>query len=340
MSYRSDGNAIPVVDCESGKKQGHCNGDKLNAEDQRIFQAACTRSCEECQINPRTHYQVKITSTEDSFALNGDEKIPVDITLRPESNKEESYVTISHATETVFDDDIACGSQLQFIIKPQQPYEHGDVDCIMKVVSEMGQMGSDGKVIMAGDLELTFTCINPHNPNPSSDEDNNPSSDEDSYFFDLVSSFENGRSTACASKGCSTELGLESCRQKCEDNASCNAFAFCPKRGSCSRTNRCCIRECSANNLKLTSRWGGWNVYAKRKGCSYSQTSGQICRNSPRITVDGFRGNDVTVETCQSLCNNHDDCVKINYYFGGICTVCGIPSRCYLITSAANAGCH
>jgi len=444
MSYRSNGTAIPVVDCESGKKQGLCSGDKLSAADQRIFQEACTRSCEECQINPRTHYQVKVTSTEDSFALNGAEKIPVDITLRPESNKDESSVTISRATETVFADDIACGSQLQLIIKPKQPYDQGDVDCVIKVISELGRMDSDGKVIMAGDLELTFTCINPHNTNtnPPSNEDSNPSSNENSYFFDLVSSHEFGRMTDCASMGCSTESGgLESCRQRCEDHASCNVFGFCPESGSCPTTNRCCIRECSESdndaqyNLRLTSRWGGWNVYAKKgstyeefgesecyasntqysgdridnpligstvgtadecktkcddlstddshgrrcvafehasqdpkakvpcmfawdcsetsywaggkvyrrtevSSCSYSQTKGHDCLNFARITLDGFRGNDVTVETCQSLCTNQDDCVKINYYVGGICTSCGVPSRCYLISSAANSGCN
>merc|ERR550539_2052217 len=46
------------------------------------------------------------------------------------------------------------------------------------------------------------------------------------------------------------------------------------------------------------------------------------------------------VETCQSLCTNHNDCVKINYYVSGICSACGTPSRCYLISSAANSGCN
>jgi len=40
------------------------------------------------------------------------------------------------------------------------------------------------------------------------------------------------------------------------------------------------------------------------------------------------------------LCTNHDDCVKINYYFNGICSRCGVPSRCYLISSTANSGCR
>merc|ERR1712141_339919 len=75
--------------------------------------------------------------------------------------------------------------------------------------------------------------------------------------------------------------------------------------------------------------------------CSYSERRNRNCYNHRRITVEGFRGNDVTVETCQSLCSNHDDCVSINYYFNGICSTCGVnPSRCYLISSAANSGCR
>jgi len=79
-------------------------------------------------------------------------------------------------------------------------------------------------------------------------------------------------------------------------------------------------------------------VESRVEECYHKQNS-KNCFNYQRITVDGYRGNDVTVETCQTLCSNHNDCVKINYY-KQVCSHCGTPSRCYLISSAADSGCN
>jgi len=120
-----------------------------------------------------------------------------------------------------------------------------------------------------------------------------------------------------------------------------DANDFCISKGG-----RLCSREeletpCAAETgCQFDWRLVWSSTSFSEDGCSYSQTSGHNCLNYNRITIEGFRGNDVTVETCQSLCTNHDDCVKINYYFNGICSGCGTPSRCYLISSAANSGCH
>jgi len=125
-----------------------------------------------------------------------------------------------------------------------------------------------------------------------------------------------------------------SCQRLCAERGDCNYWTFAPW-GDQPKT--CWLKWSNGGRKGRSDRVSGAKHCAD--SCSYSQTSGHDCYNYNRITIEGFRGNDVTVETCQSLCTNHDDCVKINYYFNGICTGCGTPSRCYLISSAANSGC-
>jgi len=164
MQYQYDGNTLTVVSCEAGKNQGFCDeSSMLEEKDLITFQKACKRSCTGCQPNLRTYYQVTVIATEDSFAWKGDDKIPVTVSLKSGSEKEDEEFRFAHADEHVFNDDIPCGSQRQISIKPDEVYDHGSVICAMK--SMLGErevrIDSEGRVIMAGDLVVTFECFNP-----------------------------------------------------------------------------------------------------------------------------------------------------------------------------------
>jgi len=162
--------------------------------------------------------------------------------------------------------------------------------------------------------------------------------DHDLNFFDynLASSYKRGKSTDCTNlEKCSTESGgLKSCRQRCEGNAKCNVFAFCSELGSCPTPNRCCIRECSENNdvaeydLKLTSHWGGWNVFAKRKvipdyTLQIPHTYGHSSNCDNLICL-----NTSNVEECTERCDDNSNCNVIAYSAEGSSSTSGVTRCC------------
>lgn len=91
--------------------------------------------------------------------------------------------------------------------------------------------------------------------------------------FELAKSWRDGVASNCRSLGChdvSDFSGVTECAQNCQDRDDCNAFNFCGWPWSCTHWdhadsyNRCCLRSCTdPNDLKLTNRWKGWDVYKK-----------------------------------------------------------------------------
>merc|ERR1719499_1082895 len=168
LSYMKDGNVVPIIECGNPKADGLCDSnDQLNAEEQRLFDVACFKTCTECSANTRQHYQIKVVPNEASFALNDNVKIPVQVTLKggaTESDKSNLFLDVE---EYVFDGDYECGSRIQLIATVQQPYDHGDVVCSMSMISTDGRIDTDGNVIVSGEVEVTFQCINPPTHAPS-----------------------------------------------------------------------------------------------------------------------------------------------------------------------------
>jgi len=170
LSYMKDGNVVPIIECGNPKADGLCDSnDHLNAEEQRLFDVACFKTCTECSVNTRQHYQIKVVPNEASFALNDNVKIPVQITLKGGASESDKSNLFLDVEEYVFDGDYECGSRIQLIATVQQPYDHGDVVCSMSMISTDGRIDTDGNVIVSGDVEVTFQCINPptHTPTTS-----------------------------------------------------------------------------------------------------------------------------------------------------------------------------
>jgi len=142
-----------------------------------------------------------------------------------------------------------------------------------------------------------------------------PSYDLNFFDYNLASPWRNGKASDCHNLGCSTESGgLESCRAKCENSADCNVFLFCSKEASCPTNNRCCIRKCAGNDdiaeydLKLTSRWGGWNTYAKRKAISdFKLEVPHTYGAASACTYLGctYKSN---AQECATYCNDNSNC--------------------------------
>jgi len=135
-----------------------------------------------------------------------------------------------------------------------------------------------------------------------------------------------GGSTTCnrnhrISQVCSegSPCSIEDCKTFCDSDESCKFFGR-HDQGQCHLYSSCRTTRNDAN--------GGFTC--QRERC-FRQISNTNCFNYGRITKDGYRGNDVTLEQCQMLCQDEVECVKINYYKSGVCTNCGVPSRCYLL---------
>jgi len=115
----------------------------------------------------------------------------------------------------------------------------------------------------------------------------------------------------------------------------CATWGLATRRSTQQQANADAIDWCDGGGLGVDGGRHGCTVHHTRqdllcKRC-FHQISNTNCFNYGRITKHGYRGNDVTLEQCQMLCQNEVECVKINYYKSGVCTDCGVPSRCYLL---------
>jgi len=72
----------------------------------------------------------------------------------------------------------------------------------------------------------------------------------------------------CPNLGCKHTSNVEQCAAYCNENVACDVMNYCAEGSDCtSGTGRCCIRHCNgvsdADDLKLTSRWKGWDIWVK-----------------------------------------------------------------------------
>eukprot|EP00929_Paragymnodinium_shiwhaense_P091490 TRINITY_DN51420_c0_g1_i2.p1 TRINITY_DN51420_c0_g1~~TRINITY_DN51420_c0_g1_i2.p1 ORF type:complete len:2369 (+),score=621.47 TRINITY_DN51420_c0_g1_i2:148-7254(+) len=88
--------------------------------------------------------------------------------------------------------------------------------------------------------------------------------------FRRVKQAREGHASACAFIECSSmpdggPQSLAACEARCTNDLKCNVVQFCPDRGSCNSlqygAGRCCLKHCQGNDLKLTTKWLGWDVY-------------------------------------------------------------------------------
>merc|ERR1719499_1562806 len=167
LSYWKNSTRVPMTECTNPKEEGLCdsNNNKLSAEEQRIFNVACHKTCSMCIVNTRQYYQIKVVPKSASFALNNDDRIPVEVTLKGgPSDKSKIFDALE---EYVFDGDYECGSRIQLVATPLQPYNHGEVVCSMSMISKDGRIDTDGHVMVSGDIKVTFQCMNPPSSSPS-----------------------------------------------------------------------------------------------------------------------------------------------------------------------------
>lgn len=129
----------------------------------------------------------------------------------------------------------------------------------------------------------------------------------DGPTFKLEVSHTEGKASNCHNVNCFDSWGLDDCRDKCAGNAECNVFNFCPEGASCtSGKNRCCMRTCEDKNLKLSSKWKGWDVYSKQDGCEaqYEEMNGVTVKLT---TITGT--SDVEKDhACCAECSRNPEC--------------------------------
>jgi len=94
--------------------------------------------------------------------LNGGIRIPVQVELKGGAAESDQSNSFDDTQEYVFDGDYECGSRIQLIATVREPpYDHGSVECSMIMISTDGRIYTDGTVMVSGDVEVTFQCINP-----------------------------------------------------------------------------------------------------------------------------------------------------------------------------------
>jgi len=168
LSYWKNDTTVPITECNIPKEEGLCDSNnKLSAEEQRIFDVACHKTCTMCNVNTRKHYQIKVVPKTTSFALNNGERIPVKVSLKGGPLDSDESKVFDAMEEYVFDGDYECGSRIQLVAIPSQPYNHGEVVCTMGMISKDGRIDTDGNVMVSGDIEVTFQCMNPPTSSPS-----------------------------------------------------------------------------------------------------------------------------------------------------------------------------
>ena len=102
-----------------------------------------------------------------------------------------------------------------------------------------------------------------------------------SAVWALVSPWTKGKASKCHNVGCrtvsegGTAAGLAVCKRSCRDG--CNLINFVPNGADgTSGPGRCCRRKCtSSNDLKLVSKWKGWDVYTKSDGATPAKKAGR-----------------------------------------------------------------
>jgi len=151
--------------------------------------------------------------------------------------------------------------------------------------------------------------------------------------YQLASPHTAGKASDCQSLGCTTESrGLSACFDLCDRTHGCNVFNFVPKGATgTSGLNRCCRRKCSsAADLKLTSRWKGWDVYVKDTSTVCQNIDGGYQYGNEKRYQRGWalsNGGHGEQTLCDKLCQKQPECQLL----GQTCTSLAFPKddRCY-----------
>jgi len=113
------------------------------------------------EVNPRQYFQVKIISTSGSFARDCGANT-VSIKVESDDGKYASLLEFNDATGPdglVFEADYECGTRLHLSAYPINNLDRENVQCKMSVIEPMeARIDADGRVIVSGDLEATFSC--------------------------------------------------------------------------------------------------------------------------------------------------------------------------------------
>merc|ERR1719361_1741942 len=172
---------VKLETCEDGKKFNLCEEDgipqklddgiSIDDASRETFNEFCAKACGECEVSNRKQYEVKVIAEANSFEYDfSGSIIPVEITIRLQGSSDVKRKFSVEEEEFAFDIDYHCGDKIQFIVEPEQPgYEHGrqDVECRMSMAEEAKGRMEDGKVLISGDIHVTFHCSNPPSAAPS-----------------------------------------------------------------------------------------------------------------------------------------------------------------------------
>jgi len=169
---------VALEECKIGREFGLCNKDgkfeadiKIDDLDHGTFLDLCPKTCKICTPNPRKHYNVTVNVEKSVFAVDRGEAVTVTIndadTKRFESNSQD--------TEKVsFEKEFHCGDKIRIAAKVDDgEYDHGFVTCSVQIVdieTSDARIDEDGYVLIDGDIEVTFQCVNPPSMAPSTDQ--------------------------------------------------------------------------------------------------------------------------------------------------------------------------
>jgi len=161
-------------------------------------------------------------------------------------------------------------------------------------------------------------------------------------------------------EGGDDDARLAECRALCDSVENCDAITFTPTGSSGSKTSsgvgRCCPSQCGAvhspDDLQLTHKWKGWDVYTRNSACYVQvvEASRGVASDCTRVwrADDGdavcknMEGadDDARLSACKELCDSVENCDAITFTptgSSGSKTSSGVgrccPSQCGAVAS-------
>merc|ERR1719373_20822 len=267
LEYSVNMTAVKLETCKLGEEAGLCNkdgqmADGISVEDshRRDFNKFCEKTCGDCVASDREHFTVTVDPSIATFAMDGGEEVPVQVTFNLVSTDSETLQFDSYSNDKLsFEREFHCGEKIQIKAQTEKMYDHGSVTCSIKMAKETqdARVREDGIVVIGGDIEVTFECFNPPSFAPSFAPSvimpttfPTTALSEGDCMLDLLdresycakSSTEDCDGTTCTELARSNTQSLYECSSKCRDLENCQYISFAEREsdmGDCLMYDEC-----------------------------------------------------------------------------------------------------
>merc|ERR1719193_481705 len=107
LTFLNNGTTVQLETCDIGNSVGLCSEDgqaendiKIDASSLRTFEIACPKTCGQCEVNEREHYMVTVVPGDGNFAVDGEQVVPVQVTIDLDSSTMANTETQTFSSES------------------------------------------------------------------------------------------------------------------------------------------------------------------------------------------------------------------------------------------------